>query len=94
MQAGITPDRILVNENGLPRLTVAAEPDEFDSIRMIVRIAGMTDPDGLPALWDVPHDHPTHAAHPGHAAVAPPPPAPSSFALSWHPVDVGAEGSL
>lgn len=91
IQAGIAADRILVNEQGLPRLTVAAEPGEDDVVRMIVRIAGMHDPDGLPGLWDVSHDHPATDIPPAEAP-APPPPTPSaSFPLSWHSVDAGPE---
>jgi hypothetical protein len=87
MQAGISPDRILVHDHGSHRLTVAAEPAEVDSIQMIVRIAGMNDPDGLPSLWDIPHDPlvdvPTREETSEPSAVRPP----SSFSLGWTAVD-------
>jgi hypothetical protein len=87
IQAGVAPDRILVHEHGTPRITVAAEPTEVDSIQMIVRIAGMNDPEGLPGFWDVPHEHPADHTVREEAASSPAPLHPSSFPLAWHAVD-------
>jgi hypothetical protein len=93
IQAGVSPDRILVHDQGLPWLTVAAEPAEVDSIKMIVRIAGINDPDGLPGLWDVPHNHPMEAVTHVETTTPPPHMRPSSFPLAWHAVDTaGDEG--
>lgn len=53
IHAGISPDRIHAHHHGMPRLTVVAEPGEMQSIEMIIRIAELNDPEGLPGFWDL-----------------------------------------
>jgi hypothetical protein len=93
MQAGIPRDRILVHDQGSHRLTVEAEPAEVDSIEMIVRIAAMNDPDGLPGLWNLPYDPPVaEAIHKDRAEPSAPRP-PSSFSLGWTATDPALDES-
>ena len=53
IHAGISPDRMEVHHYGVPRLAVTADAAEVQSIEMIIRIAEMNDPDGLPGFWDL-----------------------------------------
>lgn len=87
IHAGVSPDRMQVHRQGLPRLAITAEPAEVQSIEMIIRIAEMNDPDGLPGFWDLARLHPADAdgvEADGAAAVTA---NPSSFTLGWHSVD-------
>jgi len=87
LHAGISADRMQVHHHGVPRLAVTAEPAEVQSIEMIIRIAEMNDPDGLPGFWDLARLHPVDSE--GNVEVAAPavPARPSSFPLAWHSVD-------
>jgi len=91
MQAGVSADRMEVQHHGIPRLAVVAEPAEIQSIEMIIRIAELNDPDGLPGFWDLARlraDEP----EPAEPAVGvPAPPGPRSFPLAWHAMDVPAD---
>ena len=90
IHAGISPDRMQVQHHGVPRLAVAAEPAELQSIEMIIRIAEMNDPDGLPGFWDLARiepDGPTDE----ELATPPAPMSRASFTLAWHPVDAAAD---
>jgi hypothetical protein len=91
IHAGISPERMEVHRHGLPRLAVEAEPAEVQSIEMIIRIAEMNDPDGLPGFWDLARLHRADGEE-GEEAAAPVVATPSSFALAWHSVDGAHEG--
>lgn len=90
IHAGISPDRMQVQHHGVPRLAVAAEPAELQSIEMIIRIAEMNDPDGLPGFWDLARIEPDG---PSDEELATPtaPLSRTSFTLAWHPVDATAD---
>lgn len=98
---GVSPDRMQVHRHGVPRLAVAAEPAEVQSIEMIIRIAEMNDPDGLPGFWDLarikPDDRASGDEAPTAAALSA---SPASFTLGWHSPDsawddeVGAQVEL
>ena len=84
IHAGIAPERMQVHRLGLPRLAVEAEPTEVQSIEMIIRIAEMNDPDGLPGFWDLARLHPV-VTDSGQVPTTPGVPvAPASFPLGWH----------
>lgn len=95
IHAGVTPERIRVHHHGIPSLIISADPAEFDSLNMIIRAAEITDPDGLPGIWDLarlPHSH-EHTPEPlispaSMSAVRP------SFPLAWGVVDAAEDEEL
>ena len=94
IHAGVSPDRMEVHRHGLPRLAVEAEPSEVQSIEMIIRIAEMNDPDGLPGFWDLARLEPTGPEAGEESSTPRPPVSPASFTLAWHPVDAAWDEEL
>jgi hypothetical protein len=94
IHAGISADRIHVHHHGVPRLAVTAEPAEVQSIEMIIRIAEMNDPDGLPGFWDLARLEPTGPESGEEMATPPSAVGPTTFTLSWHPVDAAWDEEL
>jgi hypothetical protein len=94
IHSGISPDRMQAHHQGVPRLAVAAEPAEVQSIEMIIRIAEMNDPDGLPGFWDLARLQPDSPEAHEATATPPTPPSPASFALAWHPDDAAWDEAL
>ena len=94
IHAGISPDRMEVHRSSVPRLAVTAEAAEVQSIEMIIRIAEMNDPDGLPGFWDLARLDPGAAGAVAETATPLPPVTPATFALAWHAVDAAAEEEL
>jgi hypothetical protein len=94
IHAGIAADRMEVHHQGVPRLAVTADAAEVQSIEMIIRIAEMNDPDGLPGFWDLARLDPGAAAAVAEPATLRPPVSPSTFPLAWHSVDAAADPEL
>ena len=94
IHAGISPDRMQLHHQGVPRMAIEAEPSEVQSIEMIIRIAEMNDPEGLPGFWDLARLHPAGpdagegTTNPSAAT------SPDSFKLAWHPIDAPLDEGL
>lgn len=88
IHAGVAPDRIRVHHHGIPTLIISADSAEFDSLKMIIRAAETTDPDGFPSIWDLarlPHSQ-DYATEPSPTPTEMPVVRPS-FPLAWGSVD-------
>ena len=93
IHAGVTPERIRVHHHGIPTLIISTDSAEVDCLKMIIRAAEITDPDGFPSIWDLarlPHlpDDATGSLPSAMPAVR------SSFPLSWGTVDSADDAEL
>lgn len=86
LDAGVAPERMLVQHQGIPRIAVAVERGEADGIEMVIRAAAMHDPGGLPGFWDLARLKPVHEDVIEPAESPPSASSPSSFVLHWEPV--------
>ncbi len=93
IHAGVSPNRMEVYHQGVPRLAVAAEAAEFQSIEMIIRIAEMNDPDGLPGFWDLAGVHPVEE-RPPTAATPIATVDGASFSLGWREAEADWDDEL
>jgi hypothetical protein len=94
IHAGVSVDRMQVHHQGVPRLAITAEPAEVQSIEMIIRIAEMNDPDGLPGFWDLARLEPAGPEVGEETATPTAPMNPASFTIAWHPVDATGDEEL
>ncbi len=93
IHAGVTPERIRVHHHGIPTLIISTDSAEVDGLKMIIRAAETTDPDGYPSIWHLarrPHS-PDDSTEP---LTSPVPAVRSSFPLTWGAVDVANDDEL
>jgi hypothetical protein len=87
IQAGIDPGRIEVHHQGTPRIAVAVEPGEAAVVELVINAAEFGDPDGPPSLWEAVRQHHIHPQVEQPVEPGMPAPHPTSFVVSWQPVD-------
>jgi hypothetical protein len=90
IQAGFDPSRIEAHSQGVPRLAVAVGAGEAAEVSLLIDAAESGDPDGYPSFLELAQKYTANRAQP---PAEPPPPEtiPSSFVVTWRPLDYGRE---
>ena len=88
VQAGFDPSQIEAITEGIPRIAIRVDAGQAAEASMMIDVAELTDPHGLPSFWDLARQKHIHA-------VAAPAPEPSStkaeqsrtFVVTYHVPD-------
>lgn len=90
IEAGVSPTRIEVHTQGVPRIAVAAEPGQTAEIEWIIDAAESSDPEGNPSFWDVARQRHVYPASPAPADASGAARS-ESFLVGWRPLDSARE---